>query len=80
MKHTSSRPVDKADGTLAKFPFITSFSKSSLGYCFQCSGRERSVHEQRGTQLELSVTGGKREGGGAGQEEEKRKISERRES
>lgn len=50
-KHTSSCPVDKADGTLAKFSFITSFSKSSLGYCFQCSGKERIASvNSRGTE------------------------------
>lgn len=41
---------------MAKFSFITSFSKSSLGYCFQCSGRERIASvNSRGTEEELSA-------------------------
>ena len=48
--HTPLPPVDKADGIDTKFSFITSSSKSSIGYSFRCSegtkgekGRGRQV-------------------------------------
>lgn len=37
LTHTPLRPVDKADGMDTKFSFITSSSKSSIGYSFRCS-------------------------------------------
>lgn len=39
-EHISPGPVNKVDGTWCKFPFITSSSKSSIGYSFRCSGQK----------------------------------------
>ena len=37
LTHTPLFPVDKVDGMNTKFSFITSSSKSSIGYSFRCS-------------------------------------------
>lgn len=45
--HTSLRPGYKADGMVTKFSFITSSSKSSIGYSFRCSKRKKRKEKKR---------------------------------
>lgn len=44
--HTSLHPDYKADGMVTKFSFITSSSKSSIGYSFRCSKRKEGEEEE----------------------------------
>lgn len=53
LTHTPLLPVDKAEGIDTKFSFITSSSKSSIGYSFRCSegtkGEKGRARQVRGT-------------------------------
>lgn len=47
LTHTPLLPVDKADGIDTKFSFITSSSKSSIGYSFRCSEGTQGERAER---------------------------------
>lgn len=51
--HTPLFPVDKADGMDTKFSFITSSSKSSIGYSFRCS-KETKIQKSRADRVEAN--------------------------
>lgn len=55
--HTSLRPGYKADGMVTKFSFITSSSKSSIGYSFRCSKRKKGKGNKKKRSKEKAKVG-----------------------